>query len=316
MPLHPKAKQMLDEMEAAGRPSSDQVPIEQARENLSSLFADLGPGPDVAEVRDLEIPTPEGGVRARLYRPAEGELPLTLSFHAGGWSMGDLDTHELVARGLALASGVAVLSVEYRLAPENKSPAALDDCFAALEWAYQNGAKLRIDPERIAVAGDSAGGNLAAGVAIRARDAGGPPIRFQLLIYPTVEVSGDDDWLDKRWDGAFLSQAELKRFAREYLVEPGQAKDPLVSPMYADLHGLPAACIVAAECDPTVVQSEAYAQALRQAGVPVEMVTYDGMIHGFFAMDMLFDEGGEAVRHAGQALARALGVAAPAGEAL
>jgi acetyl esterase len=304
VPLDPKAKELLDEVKASGRPNAHLLPVEEARAGFEALFAGLGPGQDVAEVRDHDL---GGGLAARSYRPeGEGPLPVVVYFHGGGWLIGSVRAYDIVCRALANASGAVVLSVEYRLAPEHRFPAAVDDAWAATCWAAEHAAALGGDPSRLAVAGDSAGGNLAAVVGLTARDRGSPPLRFQLLVYP-VTTCDLDAGFDLAYEGFFLYRDELQWHQDNYLPSPDDALDWRVSPLAAASHeGVAPAFVITAECDPLHRQGELYAEALRRAGVPVEHREYPGMIHGFFGLDMLFHQAADAMRDAGDALRRAL----------
>jgi acetyl esterase len=206
-------------------------------------------------------------------------------FHGGGWTIGSVDSFDPVCRALANRAGCAVLSVDYRLSPEHRFPAAVDDAWAATVWAAAHAAELGADPERLVVAGDSAGGNLAAVVALQARDAGGPPIAFQYLIYPATDLRSDD-WPSYRenGEGYFLEQRDMEWFVDNYLASRGHTEDWRVSPAAAASHaGLPPALIQTAEYDPLRDQGEAYGDLLRAAGVPVRVTRYPGMIHGFMS---------------------------------
>jgi acetyl esterase len=213
-------------------------------------------------------------------------------FHGGGWVIGSIETHDALCRELTMEAGVVVVSVEYRLAPEHKFPAAADDAYAAVRWVAQHAAELGIDPARIGVGGDSAGGNLAAVVALQARDLGGPPLALQLLIYPiTCDDLGTPSYVENA-EGYMLTRADMAWFWSQYLSDPAQGDDPRVSPLRAgDLSGLPPAFILTAEYDPLRDEAEAYAARLEQAGVPVRMRRYDGMIHGFLRRLTLLDQG-------------------------
>jgi acetyl esterase/lipase len=302
MPLDPKAQALLDDVKASGRPNAHLLPVAEARANFEALFASLGPGPEVAEVRDVEA----GGVRALSYRPAaDGPLPVVAYFHGGGWLLGSVAAYDIVCRALAQASGALVVSIAYRLAPEHRFPAAFDDAYAATAWLAEHAEVLGGDPARLAVAGDSAGGNLAAAVSLLARERG-PSLRFQLLVYP-VTTCDLDLGFDPTYEGYFLYRDELLWHQEHYLASPAAASDWRVSPLAAASHaGLPPALVMTAECDPIRPQGELYAERLRAAGVATELRQYPGMIHGFFGLDSVFDVAADAMRDAGEALRRAL----------
>jgi acetyl esterase len=300
--LDPVARQMLDDFIASGRPNAHLLPVEQARANFEALFEGLRPGEDVAAVADHEIPVEGGRIPARSYRPSpEPGLGLAVFFHGGGWLLGSVESHDTVCRSLANASGCVILNVGYRLAPEAKFPTAVDDAYAATVWAAEHAVQLGGDAGRLAVAGDSAGGNLAAVVAQLARDRGGPAIRFQLLIYPVTSADLTTGF-DMEYEAYFLYRDEMQWHQDHYFRSPQDGVDPRVSPLRGDLAGLPPAQIQSAECDPLHVQAEAYRDRLEAAGVPVDYRTYAGMIHGYFGLESVFAVAGDAMRDAGRAL--------------
>jgi acetyl esterase len=239
----------------------------------------------VGSVEDLTIPGPAGDLTARVYRPEQdGAVPTVVLFHGGGWVIGDLDTHDNMARSICRDGEAVVVSVDYRLAPEAPFPAAVEDALAATRWVASHLADFGGD-DRLAVAGDSAGGNLAAVVAQQLRDAGGPALAGQLLVYPAVDVTGE---YASRWENAegyFLDLPTMAWFMDHYAADAALHEDPRISPLrHTDLSGLPPAVVVTAEYDPLRDEGEAYVEALRAAGVPVEVRRFDGMIHGFFDM--------------------------------
>jgi acetyl esterase len=297
--LHPKALSMLEEMERADRPDASQVPIADARENLEALFADLGPGPDVAERRALTL---DGHLRARLLRghgTREGG-PLIVYYHGGGHSQGSIDTHDALCRGLANACHAVVLNVDYRLAPEHPFPAAYEDALAAARWARAHLADHRCGT--LVVAGDSAGGNLAA--ALAATVAAELDLAAQLLVYPLVSFARQRDLYDQACDDFFLNYAELEYFQANYVPDGSDLSDPRLSPLEASsLAGAPPAVIVAGGCDPLRPQAEAIHERLRAEGIPCELLIYPGMIHGFFGMTTLFEDAEAAFRDVARTLA-------------
>jgi acetyl esterase len=312
VPLDPVARKLLDDVAASGRPNAHLLPVAQARANFESLFAGLGAVAEVAAVSDHEIPAGAGAIPARSYRPAGAaseHLPLVVYFHGGGWLLGSVASHDGICRALANASGAVVLSVGYRLAPEAPFPAAADDALAATRWAHANAARLSGDGDRLAVAGDSAGGNLAAVVCQDLRDAGESFVRFQLLIYPVTTADLALGY-DMAYEGHFLYRDELLWHQAHYLASPADGLSPRVSPLLGDAAGLPAAAIQAAECDPLHAQAELYRDLLSEAGVPVTLRTYPGMIHGYFGLESVFEAAGEAMADAGAALRAALRPAA------
>ena len=235
--------------------------------------------------QDIEVPAPWGHVPVRVYRPDSDEpLPAVLNFHGGGFWMGDGYIFDPLVVEMALQARVAVFSVDYRLAPEYPFPAALDDCYRALQWVAENAARFNVDPARLGVMGQSAGGNLAAAVALKARDEGGPKLVFQYLQVPTVDLSDRTDWpsFAEAGDDYFLKVSAFPSMRDAYLPRPQDRVDPYASPLRATSHrDLPQALVVAAQFDPLRDQAVAYAEALRAGGVPVEMVVVPGVLHGF-----------------------------------
>ncbi|BBZ07159.1 lipase [Mycolicibacterium doricum] len=266
----------------SGLVASDDVGV--ARHQLHITAAMLTAG-IVVEVTELTIPGPVGTIPARLYRPTtpEAHSPLLVFYHGGGFVIGDLDTHDDLCRLICRDGGMTVLSVDYRLAPEHKAPAAADDAYAAFHWATEHAAELGVAADRIAVGGDSAGGNLAAVVSQRARNAGAPPPALQLLIYPVVDVCSETRSKTLFADGYFLTARDMDWFMDHYLggasVDP---TDPEVSPLLADdLSGLPPALVLTGGFDPLRDEGNRYAEALRNAGVPVDLRQERSLIHGF-----------------------------------
>jgi acetyl esterase len=299
MPLDPNLKTMLDQLASMGGPAMTEVSATEAREMYKLMVSADAPPQDVASVEPRSIPGPAGDVPARAYRPASTPLgdppPILVWFHGGGWVIGDLDTADSTCRALANGTGALVVSVDYRLAPEHRFPAAVDDCLAAFEWVLANGAELGGDSTRIAVGGDSAGGNLAAVVSIAARDKG-LPVRHQLLVYPVTDATFSQPSMDENAEGYLLTKDSMLWFGDHYFGPYGDAKDPRLSPLYADdLTGVAPATVITAEFDPLRDEGEAYAERLREADVPVELTRYDGMIHGFFALGMVTPVAGEAM---------------------
>ena len=312
MPIHPQAQEVLDLLEQFGVSQLSDLSVEDAR-NLIVTMAAERPGPDVAEVRDLKVPGPAGDIPVRFYRPAgsapSDQLAVLVYFHGGGWVIGNLESHDGTARWLANRTGVAVASVDYRLGPEHVFPAAVDDCWAATNWVAANGADLGIDPNRLVVGGDSAGGNLAAVVALMARDAGAPPIRLQLLVYPAVDARMEHPSVDENGTGYLLSKADMNWFYEHYGRGRAVPADdwrlsPLLSPSLA---GVAPAYVLTAELDPLRDEGEAYAAALEAAGVPTQHRRFDGMIHGFFTMVGAMDAADEAQEEAAKAIVTAVG---------
>jgi acetyl esterase len=312
MPVHPQAQEVLDLLQQFGVTQLSDLSVEDARNLIVTMAADR-PGPDVAEVRELSIPGPEGDIPARFYRPVGSspteQLPVLVAFHGGGWVIGNLDTNDGTSRWLANRAGVAVVSVDYRLGPEHVFPAAVEDCWAATRWVASNGTELGIDPQRVVVGGDSAGGNLAAVVALLARDAGAPSIRLQVLVYPAVDARMGHRSVDENGTGYLLSKADMVWFYGHYgLGQVVQVDDWRLSPLLAgSLADVAPAYVITAEFDPLRDEGEAYAAALEAAGVPVQHRRFDGMIHGFFGMNGTIDAADEAQEEAAKAIRAAVG---------
>jgi acetyl esterase len=304
MALDPACATLLEQMAAAGAPPMNEMSPDEAREMAQGFLELAGPGEECAEVIDQTIPDqtvpgPAWDIPVRIITPAgapEGPLPCLVYFHGGGWVLGDLDTLDTTCRAIANRAGVKVVSVHYRLSPEHKFPIPLDDCYGALTWVVDNADSLGIDPQRIAVAGDSAGGNLAAAVAIRARDEGGPAIALQVLVYPVTNHSFDTESYRENGDGYLLTKDMMVWFWDHYLENDADGQNPLASPLLAeDLSGLPPALVITAEYDPLRDEGEAYAARLAEAGVPVQHTRYDGQIHAFFQMPAAIPAGNDAI---------------------
>jgi acetyl esterase len=308
MSLHPQVAAMLERAARSPLPPYYQVPPVVARRIYRDTRAPLTPDPPAVESVRLRLATgPSGPVPVRHYRPkgasANQTLPALLYFHGGGFVIGDLDTHDVVCRTLANAANCAVLSVEYRKAPEAPFPAAVEDCFAAARWAAANAAALGIDPARIAVGGDSAGGNLAAVVSLLARDRGGPAIVLQLLIYPATDQRMGFPSIDRNGAGYLLTKDGMRYFRGHYLPRADDWLDWRASPMLADrLAGLPPAYVMTAGYDPLVDEGAAYADRLTREGVRTEYRTYPDMIHGFITMGRVIDTANAALEDCARAL--------------
>jgi len=300
MPLHPKCKEFLDQLAAAGMPALGTLPVAETREAFKGVAAFGGPPESLARVEERSIPGPGGKILLRIYTPeGRGALPVVVYFHGGGWVIGTFETHDGVCRHLAKQSQAVVVSVDYRLAPEHKFPAAAEDCYAATCWVADNAAALGADAKRLVVGGDSAGGNLAAVVSLLARDRGKPKIAFQMLIYPVTNHAYDTPSYRDNADGYLLTRDAMVWFWNHYLSGESDGANPYASPLRAaSLAGLPPAMVVTAELDPLRDEGEAYAEKLRQAGVPVKLKRYDGLIHGFFSMTGVFEQAKQAVADA------------------
>jgi acetyl esterase len=308
MAVDPQVQVLLDMLVAAGGPRFIELSPAEAREWFNKLRRPFEI--PIGQITDRAIPGPAGDIPVRLYTPvdaAPGRLPVLVYFHGGGWVVGDIDSHDPVCRSLANASGCKIMSVDYRLAPEHPWPAAPDDCFAAVQWVVANAAALGVDASRLAIGGDSAGGNLSAAVTLRARAARGPHIAFQLLIYPALDASMALPSIAQNATGYFLEKAGMEWFYHHYIPDGAEVINPDISPLHADdLSGLPSAYVVTAEYDPLRDEGRAYAEKLKAAGVQVDYINYPTMIHGFFGFQATVDVSRQAVSQAGQALAKAL----------
>lgn len=304
--VHPQAQQVLDGKAASGVPPLWELSPDEGRAMVEANNALIPAGPDMESVRDIVIPSQAGGVPARVYSPSSAARGLVLYFHGGGWVVGTLDGWDASVRGLAVASGCDVVSVDYRLAPEHVFPAAADDAYDALVWAASASGLAAGRP--IVVAGDSAGGNLAAVSALRARDSGGPPIALQVLVYPVVDCD-----LDRRsyhqYDGdeLILNRKDMTWFWDHYAPDPASRANPYASPVRApSLSGLPPVYLVTAEHDPLRDEGFAYADRLRAERVPVEHRHYGSQIHAFFTFTGVLDDADKAVSEAGSAIRSAV----------
>jgi acetyl esterase len=309
MPVATPIQALLDAGAEANLPPLSDQPLDQARAG-AIRFVQAGEGPKrpMANIEDRALDTAAGRLPVRVYTPVEttDPLPVVAYFHGGGWVIMGIDTHDGICRRLAEASGAVVVSVEYRLAPEHRYPAALDDCVAATQWLAEHAADLGGDPSRLAVAGDSAGGNLAAAVALRAR-VSGPPLAAQALFYPVTDAAQDTASYCQNREGYLLSAHDMAWFWDCYLGPDGDPADPFASPLRAaDLSGLPPALVVTAEYDPLRDEGEAYARHLDGFDVPVVVHRFDGMIHGFVGMEQLVPEADAAMHRAGTFLRAAL----------
>jgi acetyl esterase len=294
MAVDPQVQGLLEMFKAQGMPDFPDLGVEGARQAIAAFIQLQGPPAEVAEVRDLSAPGPDGNsIPMRSYRPAiDGDLPVLVYFHGGGFVIGTLEVADAPCRQLANAAGAIVISVDYRMGPEHRSPAAAEDCYAATVWAAANAASLRGDGSRLGVAGDSAGGNLATVVALMARDRGGPALKTQLLIYPVTDLRLDTDAYPSRVENAegyLLTTRAMEWFLENYLEKPADADNIYNSPIKADLAGLPPAAVVTAGYDPLRDEGNAYAAALQAAGNTVLHLENPTMIHGFTWMNGVVD---------------------------
>ena len=294
MALDPQAANVIDLIVKSGRPPYHQLTPKDARQMFRETRpASTPPAPQIGAVRDV-LTEGEQAIPLRVYRPPgvsdSRRLPVLVYFHGGGWVIGDLETHDVLCRQLTAEAGVSVIAVDYRLAPEHKFPAAADDAWAATRWIAAHAAELGVDADRLAVGGDSAGGNLAAVVALLAREAGGPRIALQIHLYPVTDLVSESQSYADLADGYMLTRDSMRWFRAQYLAKEQDAADWRVSPLRApSLAGLPPALVVTAGYDPLRDEGEAYARRLREAGVSVDAVSFGGMIHGFVPMGRLID---------------------------
>jgi acetyl esterase len=307
MPLDPQAQKVVDAMAALNlKPVEESTPAE-AREAMRARTAALGPFEEVAKVAEHRVPVAGGEIALRVYHPdGPGPHPALVFYHGGGWVIGDLYTHDGICRALTNAAACAVASVDYRLAPESRYPTAVEDSYAAMRWVVDNAGRLGLDPRRVAVGGDSAGGNLATVVALMARERGGPALLYQVLIYPVTDYRFDTASYRDNATGYLLTAPAMRWFWRHYLGREQQGAEPYASPLRApSLAGLPPALVLTAECDPLRDEGEAYAARLRDAGVPVTLTRYAGMFHGFFRMTRLLDKARAALEEVAASLRKA-----------
>lgn len=283
---HPQVQSLLDGLELPPRPA---LSVNGARAALNEVLVSDEPGEAVADVTDYPIPVDGGEITLRAYRPTgEGPFPVLVYYHGGGWVRGSIDTHDDLCRSITNEAGCVVLSVGYRRAPEHPFPVPLDDAYSAAAWAVEFADVFDGDPDRVAVGGDSAGGNLAAAVALRARDAGGPPLVFQLLLYPIVDYAFDTDSYRENAEGYMLTRRGMRWYWEHYLERELDGRHPYASPLQArDLGNLPPAMVLTAGYDPLRDEGAAYADRLREAGVAVRHEHFDDMLHAFVSFPQL-----------------------------
>ena len=310
--LHPQARALLTLIEEKGLPPTHMLTPAQARHwYRERRFVTQPKPPEVALARGLMATGPAGDIALRLYRPlgsrAEQALPVMIYYHGGGWTIGDLDSHDTLCRELCNGSGCALVAVDYRMGPEHRFPAAVDDALAAARWVRANAASLALDASRLAVGGDSAGGNLAAVVAIAARDAGDLPIGFQLLIYPATDQRRGAPSHTSNGEGYLLTTDTITYFHDHYIDDAKHDLDWRASPLlHNDLSRLPPAFVLTAGYDPLRDEGLQYAQALTDAGSQSTLVCFERQIHGFITMGRLLDEANVAVSLCASQLRQAL----------
>jgi acetyl esterase len=301
MPISLKMRALLFAMPLMGIKPLDQLSVSEARKASDAPIPKIGPSEIIASISNRAIPGPAGEIPIRIYTPeGKGPFPLVVFFHGGGFVVGSLDGYDELCRAVCHRSSCVIVSVDYRLAPEHKFPAAPDDCLFATRWAAGHAPEFNADPAHCVVAGDSAGGNLAAVTALRIRDEGGPSLDGQLLIYPVTDyhTPGTPSYLTNA-KGYLLTRDTMVWFWDHYLLDASEADNPLASPLRApDLRLLPPALVITAEYDPLRDEGERYAERLQKAGVPTEHVRYNGMIHGFLMLGGLFGESPQAITDA------------------
>ena len=309
MVLDPQVQAYLNQIAALDAPRLETLPVEEARRACVADAQTLGEPEPVREVRDRTVPGPDGEIPVRIYVPqgaGDDPLPVLVYYHGGGWVVCNIATHDHLCRSIANAAGSLVIAVDYRLAPEHKCPAAVDDAYAAARWVAENGKSIGADPSRLAVGGDSAGGNLAAAVSLMARDRGQFLPCFQLLIYPITDYNLDTPSYLANAEGYVLTREQMRWFWDCYLAREEDGYGPYVSPLRAeDLSGLPAALVITAEYDPLRDEGEAYAVRLKEAGVSVTQTRYDGMPHPFIRRTAVFDQAKVALKQVTDSLKRA-----------
>lgn len=294
MPLHPQTAGVLAAMEAQGAPDFAQLSVSQARD-MANLFKQMQcPPVQVASVGDRTVPGPAGALPIRIYTPHGSPQGLLVYFHGGGWVIGNIEIADAPCRALAEATGCVVVSTQYRLAPESAYPAAAEDCYAVTQWVADHQAELGTEQKGVVVCGDSAGGNLAAVVALMARDRGGPAIAFQALIYPVTSLEFDTPSYEENAAGYLLTADTMRWFRDHYVPREQDRREPYASPALAPDHsGLPPAFIATAEFDPLRDEGENYGELLNEAGVTATVKRYDGQIHGIFWLSAACSEGHE-----------------------
>ena len=307
MPLDPQVRQFLDDLETQQVPPLHTLSLREARQSVLAEAATFGDPEPVAALEDRTVAGPRGLIPIRVYTPhGAGPFPILVYYHGGGWVLGDIASHEVFACSIANAARCLVVSVEYRLAPEHKYPAATEDAYAATKWVAENAAILGGDRRWIAVGGDSAGGNLAAVVALMARDNKAFRPNLQILIYPVTDYSFDTPSYHENAEGYLLWREGMKWCWRHYLAREEDGYQPYASPLRAeDFSDLPPALVITAQYDPLRDEGEAYAARLREAGVPVTLSRYDGMIHGFIRKTAIFDQAKLAQKEIADALRQA-----------
>lgn len=314
-PLDAQTRALMEMLKQSGFKPAHQIPLELSRAGLTQMAVAMGsPKVDVHSSEDRSIPGPGGPLPIRIYRPGPktAKQPAVVFFHGGGFYLGNLETHDHVCRFLCKNAKLIVIAVDYRLAPENKFPAAVDDGYFSLCWVAENAGELGVDPERIALVGDSAGGSLVVSTCLMARQRGGPAIAYQVVVYPALTLTDGTEFPSRVELGSgeyFIAKEDFEFFRNLYLRNPAdEVLDPLASPIMAkDYRGLPPALIVAAEYDPCRSENEVYAERLEQDGVAVTYKCFAGTIHPFFLFDGPLDVGKEGQKFVADELRKHLG---------
>ena len=292
MPLHPQSQMFIAQVAAIGAPPTSTLTPEQARASFKAYRMLAGAPEPVARVEDRTIPGSQCDIPVRVYAPAgDGPFPVTMYFHGGGFVIGDLDSHDNVCRSLVNRANCIIVSVDYRMGPEHKFPAAVVDAYDATAWVANHAGEIGGDPGRVAVCGDSAGGNLATVTALQARNRKGPNLKFQALIYPVTDATNSLPSYEENGEGYLLTKDTMQWFIRHYIGEDQDKKHPYLSPLFEkDLSGLPPALVITAEFDPLRDDGVEYAKRLEEAGVPTKHTLYPGMLHGFFSLSSVFSD--------------------------
>jgi acetyl esterase/lipase len=284
--LDSHAQDLIDLTKAAGLPPIHTLSVEQARERMRSVFVDKRRPPTLFRVENRTLPTPAAGLGLRLYRPAEGDLPIALFLHGGGWTLNDLDTHDRLCRLIARRSGWILAALDYRRSPEHKHPAALEDAYFGYRWLLDNAQTIGADVKRVAVVGESSGGTMAASLSLLLRDTGAPVPTYQVLAYPATDLHNRWPSYQERGSGYTLDRNDLQWFFENYLPLDWDLTDPYLLPMSVqDLVGLPSTLIMTAEFDPLRDEGIAYAEKLGNAGIPVQHLHIEDQMHGFLLLD-------------------------------
>lgn len=303
-------KNFLAQLYAQPGPKMWEFTPAEARQAFALLMQFVAPkNVIVGKTEDLRASGPNGDIPLRSYTPpgsGDGPLPVLIFFHGGGFVIGNLDTHDGLCRVLCRESGARVIAVDYRLAPEHKFPAAVDDAYAALCWVAANADRLGVDAKRMAIGGDSAGAALATVSACAAKETGGPNLALQLLMFPPADLAADTASRRNWTDGYFLDRQTIKWFFDNYLPGGADLRDPRLSPLYADLRGVAPVYLLTAEYDPLHDEGLEYAARLREAGVPVTVMDYPNLVHDFIYLDAVLPQAREALRAAAQAVRDAL----------